>query len=184
MSLIPLTQPAPECATDSASPDWGDTLKITVHNDVPDNGTSMHWHGVRQLHSNPHDGVNGITECPIAPHTSRVYTFLASQHGSSWYHSHHSAQYGEGVVGTIVFDGPTTANYDVDLGPLTLTDWFYESSWVLDWRAVHVPGPPPGSQNVLVNGTMKSASGTGEYNVIKYVLPLPFPESIWPRVRD
>ena len=117
------------------------------------------------MHSTQHDGANGVTECPIAPGTTRTYQFLATQHGSSWYHSHHSSQYGEGVVGLIVFDGPTTANYDVDLGPLALTDWYYESTWALNWRALHGGAPPP-SQNVLVNGTMKSATGTGKYNVI------------------
>ena len=43
--------------------DWGDTLSITVNNLMEDNGTSIHWHGIRQLNSVGEDGVNGITEC-------------------------------------------------------------------------------------------------------------------------
>lgn len=31
---------------------WGDTLRITVKNSLQNNGTSMHWHGVRQWKSN------------------------------------------------------------------------------------------------------------------------------------
>lgn len=64
--------------------EWGDIVRIVVHNDLPDNGTSIHWHGVRQLHSNPQDGANGITECPIASGTTKTYEFRATQHGTSW----------------------------------------------------------------------------------------------------
>ena len=62
----------------------GDTVRIIVHNDVPDNGTGIHWHGVRQLHSCPNDGANGVTECPIAYQSTKTYEFRATQHGSSW----------------------------------------------------------------------------------------------------
>jgi FtsP/CotA-like multicopper oxidase with cupredoxin domain len=33
--------------------------------------------------SNEQDGVNGITECPIAPGASKVYKFKATQYGST-----------------------------------------------------------------------------------------------------
>ena len=105
--------------------DWGDTLSITVKNSLQYNGTSIHWHGLRQLDTNQMDGTNGLTECPIAPGQSKTYTFKATQHGSSWYHSHYSVQYGDGLVGGIVINGPATANYDVDLGPFSMTDWFH-----------------------------------------------------------
>lgn len=42
---------------------WGDTFRIQVRNMMQHNGTSIHWHGLRQLGSNIQDGVNGITEC-------------------------------------------------------------------------------------------------------------------------
>jgi hypothetical protein len=57
----------------------------------------MHWHGIRQMNSNIMDGTNGVTECPIPPGGSRTYTFLLTQFGTSWYHSHYSAQYGDGI---------------------------------------------------------------------------------------
>jgi len=44
------------------------TLKteITIRNKLTNNnGTSIHWHGVRQLNTNWFDGVSGVTECPI-----------------------------------------------------------------------------------------------------------------------
>ena len=79
--------------------DWGDMVSVTIHNNLEYNGTGIHWHGVRQLNSNAMDGTNGITECPIPPGQSKTYTFQATQFGTSWYHSHHSSQYGDGVLG-------------------------------------------------------------------------------------
>ncbi len=71
---------------------WGDELEITVKNNLPCNGTTIHWHGLRQLQSTEMDGVNGITQCPIAPGDTFTYRFRALQYGSSWYHSHYSLQ--------------------------------------------------------------------------------------------
>lgn len=65
--------------------DWGDTLEITVINRLENNGTSIHWHGLRQLNSCNMDGTNGVTECPIAPGQTKVYTFVATEHGTTWY---------------------------------------------------------------------------------------------------
>src|ERR1700761_7829087 len=148
--------------------DWGDTIQITVQNNLPDNGTSIHWHGIRQLHSNQMDGTNGLTECPIAPMTSKTYTFKATQYGTSWYHSHYSVQYGEGLVGTILIHGPATANYDIDLGVIPLTDWYHTPVFeILASR----PAAPPVSQTLLVNGTN---SGTiqftpGKKHLLRFV---------------
>jgi FtsP/CotA-like multicopper oxidase with cupredoxin domain len=63
--------------------DWGDDIEITVTNNLQNNGTSLHWHGMRQLGSNEQDGVNGVTECPIAPGDSKVYKFKATQYGTT-----------------------------------------------------------------------------------------------------
>lgn len=48
------------------------------------------------------DGVNGVTQCPIAPGDKFNYTFRALQYGSSWYHSHYSVQYADGTAGPLV----------------------------------------------------------------------------------
>jgi hypothetical protein len=47
----------------------------------------------------------------------------AHDYRTSWYHSHYSSQYGDGIVGPIVIAGPATSNYDIDLGAMTITDW-------------------------------------------------------------
>ena len=81
---------------------WGDLIEVNVTNKLPHNGTSIHWHGIRQWFSMHMDGVNGVTQCPIAPDDYFVYRFNATQYGSSWYHSHYSLQYADGLVGPIV----------------------------------------------------------------------------------
>ncbi|KAF2104686.1 hypothetical protein NA57DRAFT_28126, partial [Rhizodiscina lignyota] len=147
---------------------WGDTISVTVKNSLQDNGTSIHWHGFRQYHTNTQDGTNGITECALAPGASRTYTFVASQFGTSWYHSHYSMQYANGVVGPIVIHGPASANYDIELDPIALTDWFYEDAFPLYTDASHAQGPPT-ANNTLVAGKMVAPSGGsgGEYYVAK-----------------
>jgi FtsP/CotA-like multicopper oxidase with cupredoxin domain len=109
----------------------------------------MHWHGVRQFESNIQDGVNGVTDCPLAPGSSKTYTFKATQYGTSWYHSHFAAQYGNGVWGPIHIDGPASANYDIDLGVFPIGDHYYQSADAI----VAAHGVPPSSDNILFNGT-------------------------------
>lgn len=110
--------------------DWGDTIEVTIKNNLHENGTGIHWHGVRQLGTNHMDGVGGITECPIAPGEKRTYKFKATQYGTTWYHSHYSVQYSDGVIGGIVIRGPSTAPYDIDMGFLPFMDWFHEPMYV------------------------------------------------------
>ncbi|KAH9845136.1 Carbohydrate-binding module family 20 protein [Teratosphaeria destructans] len=143
---------------------WGDTLQITVNNQMQDNGTSIHWHGLRQYHNNGQDGVPGVTECPIAPGKSKTYTFKATQYGTSWYHSHFSCQYGDGVLGPIVIHGPATANYDIDMGALPITDWYYQGVNYHAAIAEHTNSiTPPIADNGLINGSMTSVYG-GSYS--------------------
>jgi FtsP/CotA-like multicopper oxidase with cupredoxin domain len=139
--------------------DWGDTISVTIKNSLTNNGTSVHWHGLRQLHSNQFDGTNGITECPIAPGSSKTYLFKATEYGTSWYHSHYSVQYADGLVGPIQINGPTTSNYDLDLGVLPLTDWYNTPVFTI---LASRPAAPPTADTILVNGTGVTG-GVGTY---------------------
>jgi FtsP/CotA-like multicopper oxidase with cupredoxin domain len=65
------------------------------------------------------------------------------------YHSHFSAQYGNGVWGTILIDGPASDNYDIDLGVFPIGDYYYKSADEI----VAEGGAPPLSNNILFNGT-------------------------------
>jgi FtsP/CotA-like multicopper oxidase with cupredoxin domain len=91
------------------------------------------------------------------------------------YSSHWSSQYGDGVLGPFIIDGPAVANYDEDLGALPLSDWFYTPAFTLSEVAQHSGGPPPSPDNVLVNGTHINKNGGGKYakiNVVKVWLLL------------
>ncbi|KAM0704513.1 hypothetical protein Q7P35_008747 [Cladosporium inversicolor] len=147
---------------------WGDTLSITVNNKMQHNETSIHWHGVRQFNTPGEDGVNGISGCAVAPGDSKTYTFHVTQFGSSWYHSHTSAQYGDGVVGGIIFDGPASSNYDTDLGSYLLSEVYQGlTAWQVNAIAqqnLQQRQGPPSASNILINGEAKSSSGEGSYN--------------------
>jgi multicopper oxidase len=82
---------------------WGDTVEVTVNVDPSfTEGTSVHFHGIRQFNSMQMDGVPGISQCPIAPGSSFTYKWRAMQYGSAWYHSHYSLQYADGLLGPLV----------------------------------------------------------------------------------
>ncbi|KAI5864444.1 putative multicopper oxidase [Durotheca rogersii] len=132
--------------------DWGDRLVIHVHNALENNGTSIHWHGIRQNNTVQEDGVASITQCPVAPGDSITYRFKAEQYGHTWYHSHFALQAWNGVFGGIVINGPCSAPYDVDTGILFLNDWFHETTDTL-WATTASTGGLPPAQNGLINGT-------------------------------
>ncbi|KAK3384924.1 multicopper oxidase-domain-containing protein [Podospora didyma] len=157
---------------------WGDRINITVINNLVTNGTSIHCHGLRQLNSNTQDGASGVTECPIAPTKSKTYSFIANQYGTAWYHSHFSAQYGNGIVGPIVINGPASSNYDIDLGPLMISDWYYNPVNQIAARVNNpnnpfipgFPGSPPPSNNVLFNGKNRNPTGGAGGSYAKFTL--------------
>lgn len=134
---------------------WGDTISVTVQNNLANEGTSMHWHGMLQTNTNWNDGVPGVTQCPIAPGQSYTYTFKASLYGTSWYHAHYSAQYTSGLYGAMIIHGPTdNAPYDTDLGPVLLADYYYRDyySIVEDVMGTDRTKVSPASDNNLING--------------------------------
>ncbi|GKT46292.1 laccase ARB_05828 [Colletotrichum spaethianum] len=108
---------------------WGDEVEIHVHNKLNHNGTSIHWHGIRQNQTMHMDGVNGITQCPIAPQSHFIYKWNATQYGTSWYHSHYSVQYADGLQAPITIHGPTSFPYDKAIEPITVTDWANTSAF-------------------------------------------------------
>ena len=57
----------------------GDIAEIYVHNELNEE-TSMHWHGL--FLPNQYDGVPNLTQMPIKPHTTHLYTFAIIQHGT------------------------------------------------------------------------------------------------------
>ena len=133
---------------------WGDDITVHVTNFVKTNGTTIHWHGVRQLHTAAADGVNGVSQCPIATGDTFTYNFKATQYGHSWYHSHYSLQYPDGVAGPLLIHGPTSADWDEELEPIFISDWSHNSAFV-DF-GIELAGRGPPMQTVLLGGIGKT----------------------------
>ncbi|KAK7710263.1 hypothetical protein SLS64_005847 [Diaporthe eres] len=133
--------------------DWGDYFKIHVMNSLTQstNGTSIHFHGIRQNYTVQNDGVVSITQCPTPPGSSITYEWRATQYGSTWYHSHFALQAWEGVFGGILINGPASANYDEDLGHMFLNDWDHSTVDEL-YISAETDGPPT-LDTGLLNGT-------------------------------
>ncbi|KAH7141681.1 Cupredoxin [Dactylonectria macrodidyma] len=132
---------------------WGDTVVVHVTNSLSTslNGSSIHWHGIRQNYTNQHDGVTAVTQCPIAVGETLTYTWKATQYGTSWYHSHFGLQAYQGIYGGLVINGPASADYDEDLGVIFLSDWDKQTVDEL-YPSAELNGPPT-LDNGLINGT-------------------------------
>jgi FtsP/CotA-like multicopper oxidase with cupredoxin domain len=96
--------------------------------------------------------------------------YIATNIQRSRYHSHTSAQYGDGIMGGIVFDGPTSSNYDLDLGPYLFTeDYSGLTAWqvnALAQQALQIGIPPPAASSIIINGTGQSTGGQGTPNQV------------------
>lgn len=78
----------------------GDFARIRVHNQLKDEETSTHWHGL--LLPNQEDGVPHVTTPPILPGKTHTFEFELRHSGTYWYHSHTHLQEQSGVYGSIV----------------------------------------------------------------------------------
>jgi CopA family copper-resistance protein len=100
----------------------GDSLTLRVSNDLDDEDTSIHWHGIL-LPANM-DGVPGLSFHGIRPGETYVYRFDVKQGGTYGYHSHSGFQEQRGVYGAIIIDPlkPAPFLYDRE-HVIVLSDW-------------------------------------------------------------
>ncbi len=104
----------------------GDIAEIYVHNEL-DEETSLHWHGL--FLPNKEDGVPNLTQMPIPPHSTHLYTFPIIQNGTHWYHSHTELQEQIGMYGSFIMnkrpEDPTFRKGIDDLPtiPVILSEW-------------------------------------------------------------
>ncbi|KAI9814972.1 MAG: hypothetical protein M1826_002104 [Phylliscum demangeonii] len=137
---------------------WGDTIEVTLNNHItgPEEGTALHWHGFLQRATPWFDGVPSVQQCPVAPGASFTYRFKAELYGTTWYHSHYSSQYAGGLFGPLIVHGPKNYAYDIDLGPVMLSDWFHKEYFqiVKEVTGTIPTGWLPYSDNNLINGKM------------------------------
>lgn len=105
----------------------GEWARISVHNRLKNEETSVHWHGL--LVPNQEDGVPHVTTPPIAPGTSHTFQFPLTHTGTYWYHSHTALQEQNGVYGSIVVLPKATGKPDAATRDhvIVLSDWTREN---------------------------------------------------------
>jgi len=105
----------------------GDIAEIYVHNDLKNEDTALHWHGL--FLPNKEDGVPYLTQMPIKPGTTHKYTFPIIQNGTYWYHSHSGLQEQIGLYGLFIINkkkDDTTFRKGIDdlpTIPVILSEW-------------------------------------------------------------
>ncbi|KXS09097.1 multicopper oxidase [Gonapodya prolifera JEL478] len=128
----------------------GDTVSVTVINNLGA-PTSIHWHGMFQRGTPWMDGAGGVTQCPIPPGGSYVYTFnVGQQVGTYWWHAHYISGYVDGIRGPFIIHDPKDpykGQYSEEK-VITLVDHYHNTSaYLLDYCAFE-PVPESG----LING--------------------------------
>jgi FtsP/CotA-like multicopper oxidase with cupredoxin domain len=103
----------------------GDTARVTVRNQLKEESTSIHWHGL--LLPNEMDGVPYVTTPPINPGKSHEFTFPLTHAGTYWYHSHTGLQEQRGMYGSIVVEPTAGELHAADRDYVVLlSDWTNE----------------------------------------------------------
>ncbi|KAI9228012.1 MAG: Cupredoxin [Piptocephalis tieghemiana] len=129
-------------------------VRVENHLHVP---TSIHFHGMYQRGTPWNDGVTGGTQCPIPVSDSYTYSVdTGDQSGTTWYHSHTSSQYSDGVLGPLIIQDPDDPNkhlYDEEI-IVILTDWYHTPTHKLlkAYLAPESNGNSPSPDSVLING--------------------------------
>lgn len=109
----------------------GDDAVIHVHNQLKNQDTSLHWHGL--LLPGLMDGVPGFNNFKgIAPNGDFVYRFKVKQNGTYWYHAHSKGQEQDGLYGPLVIYPkgkiPVAAHEKTDRDYVVMLSDFHNSS--------------------------------------------------------
>lgn len=109
----------------------GDEAVIHVHNQLKNQDTSLHWHGL--LLPGLMDGVPAFNNFKgIAPNGDFVYRFKVKQNGTYWYHAHSKGQEQDGLYGPLVIYPkgkiPVVAHEKTDRDYVVMLSDFHDSS--------------------------------------------------------
>ncbi|KAK4167342.1 putative multicopper like protein [Cladorrhinum sp. PSN259] len=118
---------------------------VHVHNQLHDEPTALHFHGIFLNNATHMDGAAQVTQCYIPPGSSFTYNFTVHQPGVYWYHSHVHGQYPDGLRGPLIITEPNPPFIDLynETKLITVSDWYHDK----------MPG--------LINWFMSKANPTG-----------------------
>lgn len=135
-----------------------DIINVIVHNNLRDGeAITIHWHGILQKGTPYMDGVGMVTQCPILPHTSFQYKFVALNAGTHWWHAHFGIQRLDGIFGAIIVKKSVDAQsneYDFDLNEhvILLNDLFHDTVASKFAFFFHENASRGRADSILING--------------------------------
>ncbi|CAK7222757.1 hypothetical protein SBRCBS47491_004968 [Sporothrix bragantina] len=134
----------------------GDRLVVHVHNQLGNQSTSLHFHGLFLENATHMDGAVQVSQCAIPPGSSMTYNFTINQSGTYWYHSHISGQYPDGLRAPLLVHDPNPPfAYNEEL-VISLSDWYHDQMPDLLAKFItksNPTGAEPVPQSVLLNDT-------------------------------
>ena len=155
----------------------GDYVNITVINQLEDELTTLHWHGMTQEGTSYCDGPPGYNQCligdndiedemdhDIVDYTRLSYLFKPQSSGTFWYHGHYDEQTVDGAYGAfIVEDSVGIKNayiqngvrYDAET-TLLLSDFYnQEAAGMIPWYLSPASGGnEPMPEAIIVNNLL------------------------------
>ncbi|KAI4161255.1 MAG: hypothetical protein LQ342_005047 [Letrouitia transgressa] len=136
----------------------GDRVVVNVMNQLGNQSTSLHFHGLYMNGTTHMDGAVGVSQCAIPAGATFIYDFNIDQPGTYWYHSHNFGQYPDGLRGALIIndpDMPFKDQYDEEM-VLTLSDWYHDQMpGLLKWFISYAnpTGAEPVPDTALMNET-------------------------------
>ncbi|KAG8528908.1 uncharacterized protein KY384_006597 [Bacidia gigantensis] len=135
-----------------------DQIIVNIHNQLGNQSTGLHFHGLYMNGTAHMDGPVAVTQCPVGPGQTFKYDFMIKQPGTYWYHSHNAGQYPDGLRGPLIIHDPESPYKDeVDEEKvLTLSDWYHDQMTDLMAGFISVTNPTgaePVPNGALMNET-------------------------------
>ncbi|KAK5006672.1 hypothetical protein LTR28_006213, partial [Elasticomyces elasticus] len=146
----------------------GDTVVVNLRNDLGNQTTSLHFHGLYQEGTNAMDGPPGATQCPVPPGASFRYEFKPFVSTSLRMPSsvltlpHRSGQYLDGLRGPLIVEDPGSpyaGQYDEEM-IVTLSDWYHDEFPGLSKDYLSTTANADGHEPVPYSGLLNEGQDT------------------------
>ncbi|TAQ83091.1 hypothetical protein B7494_g8585 [Chlorociboria aeruginascens] len=136
----------------------GDRVVVNVDNQLGNQTTTLHFHGLFMNGTTEMDGPSQVSQCGIPSGSQFVYNFTVDQPGTYWYHSHDKGQYPDGLRAPFIItdpDSPYKGQYDEEID-ISVSDWYHDEMQVLIPQFIYKGNPTgaePVPQAALLNDT-------------------------------
>ncbi|XP_043289847.1 laccase-2-like [Venturia canescens] len=150
-----------------------DRIRVKIVNAFTSESATIHWHGIHQVGTPYMDGTPFVTQCPIPPHNTFTYDFVASPAGTHIWHSHIGFEESDGLYGSLIVrkaNDPLSKYYDYDLAEHVMIVWhWYDSSTAFRLATALHRNTKVSGYGLLINGLASGAEI--KYNDTIYKTP-------------